>query len=131
MYSKNQLRKMFRMVMNKNKHTYRDVYSLTGMCMQTIHSILFKPDWKPNIRTLEKIEHYISAFTKDSNVVIHTTTEETYVSTKEETIIPNHEEKHNLKIENKLKDTFLESYNKLLNPLGYQVKIVIEPMAVI
>ena len=128
MYSKSQLRKMFKMVMNENSHTYDDVYSLTGMCVQTIRDILFKPKWMPTIQTLRKVESYISAYSKESNVVVHTTTEETFVSTREETIIPNYEEKADFKIKNMLKDTFIELYNKLLNPLGYGVKIAIVPL---
>ena len=118
-------------VMEYNKHSRYNVMTLMGVTYNTLSRILEKPKgWVMQVATKDKIKEYIRAYGADNTPI----QKEELTVIRASDVIPqpkkDYNELHDFKIKSMLKDTFIESYNRLLNPLGYQVKISIEPLAI-
>lgn len=145
MYSPDRnLSKRFRKTMQKHNHTALDVSSLTGMTAETING-LRHPSKRSyyKVSTHKKVNDYLDAFENTvpnkTVCVQHTKTEKTKVhvyehepkvqETVKEEIIPREAiSKYCDKLQQIILSTFIESYNKILEPIGYNVRISVEPI---
>ena len=113
----------FRETVKRTGHSFIQINEETGFCYDTLNKLMYNLPKFIKQATVNKMEHYCNKYSsKPVATVIDKEGKESVQP------IPSKEEKYDLRVKEMLRDSFIEEYNKLLNPLGYKVSILIEKL---
>ena len=123
----------------KHNHTNEDVINLSGINRNTLYRIKNAKQKGISIKTVERIKDYLDTFENiepERTITVSHKTKVNVCSSKpniqekpqEETISKESLIKYEDKLNEIRNEMFIESYNKLLKPLGYCLDIKIVPI---